>query len=179
MVGIGDRNLVACTRAGSPSCRAAADAGGCSRHDCASGCRCRGHQRQAPAAAPEPPAAGRLAPAAAARLCRPETSPVRPATVRAGSRTCRTRRLVVAGTGSNWLPEWLLEPVRRVRIISLNWSPVTESNRRPSPYHACRFRLMASGWVGLPQVGQIAVSEHVALCLPSPSALTTNVHRIG
>ena len=27
----------------------------------------------------------------------------------------------------------------------LSWSPVTESNRRPSPYHACRFRLMPSG----------------------------------
>ena len=25
-----------------------------------------------------------------------------------------------------------------------SWSPVTESNRRPSPYHACRFRLMPS-----------------------------------
>ena len=89
MVGIGNRDLVACTRAGSPSCHAAADAGGCSRHDRASARRCRGHQRQAPAAAPEPPAAGRLAPAAAAGPCRPGTSPVRPDTVRAVSRTCR------------------------------------------------------------------------------------------
>jgi hypothetical protein len=29
----------------------------------------------------------------------------------------------------------------RIRKTSLSWSPVTESNRRPSPYHACRFRL--------------------------------------
>jgi hypothetical protein len=89
MVGIGNRDLAACTRAGSPSCHAAADAGGCSRHDRASARRCRGHQRQAPAAAPEPPAGGRLAPAAAAGPCRPATSPVRPDTVRAVSRTCR------------------------------------------------------------------------------------------
>lgn len=84
MAGIGDRDLVAGTRAGSPSGRAAAGAGGCSRHDCAGACRCRGHQRQAPAAAPAPPAAGRVAPAAAADLCRSGTSPVRPDTVRAG-----------------------------------------------------------------------------------------------
>jgi hypothetical protein len=89
MVGIGHRDLAACTRAGSPSCHAAADAGGCSRHNRASARRCRGHQRQAPAAAPEPPAAGRLAAAAAAGPCRPGTSPVRPDTVRAVSRTCR------------------------------------------------------------------------------------------
>ena len=54
-----------------------------------------------------------------------------------------------------------------------SWSPVTESNRRPSPYHACRFRLMASGWVGLPQVRGIAVSEYVALRLPLPGAVVT------
>jgi hypothetical protein len=29
--------------------------------------------------------------------------------------------------------------------IYTTWSPVTESNRRPSPYHACRVRLLASG----------------------------------
>jgi hypothetical protein len=44
-----------------------------------------------------------------------------------------------------------------------SWSPVTESNRRPSPYHACRFHLMASHRVGLPQARGIPVSEHVAL----------------
>jgi hypothetical protein len=32
----------------------------------------------------------------------------------------------------------------RIRKTSLSWSPVTESNRRPSPYRACRFRLMQS-----------------------------------
>jgi DoxX-like family len=31
-----------------------------------------------------------------------------------------------------------------VRKISLSWSPVTESNRRPSPYHTCRYRLTLS-----------------------------------
>jgi hypothetical protein len=50
---------------------------------------------------------------------------------------------------------------------------VTESNRRPSPYHACRFRLMASAWVGLPQVAEIAVSEYVALRLPLPGVVVT------
>jgi len=93
MVGIGNRDLVACTRVGSPSCHAAADAGGCSRHNRASARRCRGHQRQAPAAAPEPPAAGRLAAAAAAGPCRPGTSAVRPDTVTAVSRTCRIRQV--------------------------------------------------------------------------------------
>ena len=60
-----------------------------------------------------------------------------------------------------------------VRKTSLSWSPVTESNRRPSPYHACRFRPAVSGWVGLPQVGRIAVSEHVALRLPLPGVVVT------
>ena len=32
---------------------------------------------------------------------------------------------------------------------------------------------MASGWVGLPQVGAILVSEHVALRLQSPGAVVT------
>ena len=41
------------------------------------------------------------------------------------------------------------QPVPRPRtkvfdFIASTWSPVTESNRRPSPYHACRFPLMAS-----------------------------------
>jgi hypothetical protein len=34
-----------------------------------------------------------------------------------------------------WPPEWPPRPARSVRITSLSWSPVTESNRRPSPYH--------------------------------------------
>jgi hypothetical protein len=92
MVGIGHRDLVAPACAGSPPCRAATHAGGCSRHDRARACRCRGHRRQAPAAAPESPAADRLAPAAAAGLSRPGTSPARPHTVTAGSRTCQRRR---------------------------------------------------------------------------------------
>ena len=54
-----------------------------------------------------------------------------------------------------------------------SWSPVTESNRRPSPYHACRFRLTTSGWVGLSQVRRMLVSERVALRLPLPGAVVT------
>src|SRR5204863_285451 len=51
------------------------------------------------------------------------------------------------------------------RNVKTSWSPVTESNRRPSPYHAYRFRLMTSRWVGLPQAKRISLSEHVALSL--------------
>jgi hypothetical protein len=98
MVGIGNCYLVACTHAGSPSCSAAAHAGDCSGHDCARDCRCRGHQRQAPAAAPEPPAAGRLAHATAAGICLPATSPVRPDIVRAGPRPAAVAR----GRGVRW-----------------------------------------------------------------------------
>jgi len=77
------------------------------------------------------------------------------------------------GLKLTWPPEWPPGPVRNVRITFLNWSPVTESNRRPSPHHAYRFRLVPSDWVGLPQVGGITLSEHVALCLPSPGVVVT------
>jgi hypothetical protein len=60
-----------------------------------------------------------------------------------------------------------------IRKTSLSWSPVTESNRRPSPYHACRFRLTASGWVGLPQFRGISVSGYVAHRLPLPGVVVT------
>jgi hypothetical protein len=36
---------------------------------------------------------------------------------------------------SNLAPGMAPEDVQNVRIIFLSWSPVTESNRRPSPYH--------------------------------------------
>ena len=55
----------------------------------------------------------------------------------------------------------------------LTWSPVTESNRRPSPYHACRFRLMASGWVGLPQARGFQVAGCVVLRLALPGVVVT------
>jgi hypothetical protein len=45
-----------------------------------------------------------------------------------------------------------------VRINSLSWSPVTESNRRPSPHHTGRHRLMASYPVGLLQARGTSVS---------------------
>ena len=79
----------------------------------------------------------------------------------------------VALCGLNLAPEWPPRAVRRVRIISLSWSPVTESNRRPSPYHACWFRLMGSHWVGLPQVGVIAASGCVVFRLPLPGVVVT------
>jgi hypothetical protein len=43
--------------------------------------------------------------------------------------------------------------------------------RRPSPYHACWFCLTPSRWVGLAQVGEISVSERVALRLPLAEAV--------
>ena len=53
-------------------------------------------------------------------------------------------------------------PPRHCRVFfesySSSWSPVTESNRRPSPYHACRFRPSVSHWVGLPQVRAMLLS---------------------
>jgi len=55
----------------------------------------------------------------------------------------------------------------------MTWSPVTESNRRPSPYHACRFRPMASGWVGLPQFRGIHVSVYVGLRRRLPGIVVT------
>src|SRR4029077_20548628 len=60
-----------------------------------------------------------------------------------------------------------------IRKISLSWSPVTESNRRSSPYHACQFRPIPSGWVGLPQVEWIAASGYVALCRPLSGGVVT------
>ena len=50
----------------------------------------------------------------------------------------------VALCGLNLAPGMAPRALQNVRISSLSWSPVTESNRRPSPYHACRFRLMTS-----------------------------------
>src|SRR5215469_16048149 len=60
-----------------------------------------------------------------------------------------------------------------IRKILLSWSPATESNRRPSPYHACRFRLLPSDSVRLPQVGGIAVSGCVVLRPALPGAVVT------
>ena len=69
----------------------------------------------------------------------------------------------------------ILESIPKIKIekTSLSWSPVTESNRRPSPYHACRFRLMASRWVRLPQAKRISASENVALRPVLPGAVVT------
>jgi len=60
-----------------------------------------------------------------------------------------------------------------IRKTLLSWSHVTESNRRPSPYHAWRIRPTASYWVGLPQATGIPVSERVALRLRLPEAVVT------
>jgi hypothetical protein len=37
--------------------------------------------------------------------------------------------------GAHLAPGMAPEDFRAVRIIPLSWSPFTESNRRPSPYH--------------------------------------------
>ena len=66
-----------------PGGRSSRGEGQASRLPAAPGARrCCGHQHQAPAAAPAPPASGRVAPAAAAGLCRSGTPPLRPDTVR-------------------------------------------------------------------------------------------------
>src|SRR5215470_17302474 len=41
----------------------------------------------------------------------------------------------VPGSESEWLPDWLPELSHTFVIMPLTWSPLTESNRRPSPYH--------------------------------------------
>jgi hypothetical protein len=77
--------------------------------------------------------------------------------------------------GPAWPPECPQGPVRCVRISSLSWSLVMESNRRPSPYHACRLRLIALCCVGLPKVRGIAVSEYVALGPPASGVVVTTL----
>src|SRR5690349_13652798 len=54
-----------------------------------------------------------------------------------------------------------------------SWSPVTESNRRPSSYHASRHRLVTSHEVALLEVGGISVSGQVALSLWLSGAVVT------
>src|SRR6266567_5133288 len=36
---------------------------------------------------------------------------------------------------ATWLPEWLPRTFDTFELLPLSWSPFTESNRRPSPYH--------------------------------------------
>src|SRR5450755_2732189 len=45
-----------------------------------------------------------------------------------------------------------------VRNNALTWSPVTESNRRPSPYHGRSFGLEGSRWVASVQFRTVALS---------------------
>ena len=52
-------------------------------------------------------------------------------------------------------------------------SPVTESNRRPSPYHSCLFHPTGSLQVPLSQVAGILTSEYVALGLLLSAAVVT------
>jgi hypothetical protein len=65
-------------------------------------------------------------------------------------------------------------PFDKFRITSLNWSPVTESNRRPSPYHAWQFRLMKLRRVELRLVRRISVSDRV--WVPSAAAARRRCH---
>src|SRR5271166_2529836 len=69
-----------------------------------------------------------------------------------------------------WPPEWPPRLVWCVRITSLSWSYTTESNRRPSPYHACRFRPAAS------PLGRVTARQAdglVWLRLPRPGGVVT------
>jgi hypothetical protein len=54
----------------------------------------------------------------------------------------------------------------------MNWSHVTKSNRRPSPYHAHLFCRMVSRWVELPQFQAMGVSGCAVLCLSSAGSVT-------
>ena len=66
-----------------------------------------------------------------------------------------------------------LEVEIETQKLGLSWSPVTESNRRPSPYHACGFRPTASRWVALRHVRQMVLSGWVWLGLPRPGGVVT------
>jgi hypothetical protein len=63
-------------------------------------------------------------------------------------------------------PEWPQRPVRFVRINSLKWSPVTESNRRPSPYHVPPSGLIAP---------DTATDQHA--CWHTQAETSSNQHR--
>ena len=85
-----------------------------------------------------------------------------------GTSHCACRQLELHHLASHLI----LKP--EVRKIHLSWSNVTESNHRPSPYHA--WRVISDGV----QPGRITrrpyeyrCSEHVVFCLPSPGAVVT------
>jgi hypothetical protein len=95
-------------------------------------------------------------------------------------RSCRHGLAGLALAGCQCLLRAAVSPHRPLRAHSnlfescrSSWSPVTESNHRPSPYHAFQFGLRASDWVGLPQVGGISVSRYIALSRPLPGAVVT------
>jgi hypothetical protein len=69
-----------------------------------------------------------------------------------------------AEAGSIWLPEWLPRPVLFVRINSLSWSPVTESNRRPSPYR---------GRIGSVSLVPQRFSARLLLTVPKSRSITS------
>ncbi len=48
--------------------------------------------------------------------------------------------------------------VRSVRKLPMTWSPVTESNRRPSPYHGRSLCLGGSRWVASVQFWPVTLS---------------------
>ena len=95
------------------------------------------------------------------------TPPANARTVTRSPQSAASTRRALPGTGPPGTPQSRRPPARQPRCtanvrpkredksrsnVKTSWSPVTESNRRPSPYHACQFRLTPSGWVGLPQV---------------------------
>jgi hypothetical protein len=63
----------------------------------------------------------------------------------AGARCPEADRVSCARSRDHLAPGMAPQFVRFVRISLLNWDPVTESNRRPSPYHV--------GLAGLPAWG--------------------------
>lgn len=79
---------------------------------------------------------------------------------------CPLRQPLVPTCNANDQPNFF-------RKISFNWNSVTESNRRSSPYHACRIRLPRSRWVVLPQPRRIFAYGYVALRLSVPGAVVT------
>jgi len=124
---------------------------------------------------PRPAASGHVVPIQAARLASPDIIRATALWIRlilkqvtGGRRSpsgCGRGRLMprVAPRGSMRLelgprngPPWA---VRTVRFNSLSWSPVTESNRRPSPYHGFR----STSWPGISPEGQIRGSASARL----------------
>ena len=58
-----------------------------------------------------------------------------PSVAAAGLSLCKWALSLCAMGAEERLPDSVHAARRMVRKLSMTWSPVTESNRRPSPYH--------------------------------------------